>query len=201
MLKLYASVTSPFARKARAVAIEKGIAVDVALLTPPYRPHVAAANPLGKIPTLERDDGFPLFDSPVIAEYLDSLPSAAPSLIGTGETRLAVGVWQALADGLMEAAVARMIELRRPAEQQSAAVIRDQEAKIARALEYAAARVGDTFLVGDSFTLADIAIAAALGYVDLRYPHPWRDAHPRLAAYSERIATRPCLATTAPPTG
>lgn len=196
-MKLYASPTSPFARKPRAVALEKRLALEVVMVAPPYS-AVAPLNPLGKIPVLERDDGSVLFDSPVIVEYLDGLPSPAQSLLGDGEARLAVGVWQALADGVMEAAVGVLLEHRREPAQQAAWMLERQETKIKSAIDYAEARAGDGFLVGGRFTLADIALVAALGYVDLRFPHPWRDTHPRLAAYAERVGARPCLAETAP---
>ncbi len=197
-MKLIASPTSPFSRKVRAVALEKGLDLEVDMVTPPYS-AAAAANPLGKIPVLVRDDGSAVFDSPVIADYLDGLPSSAASLFGDGEERLAVEVWQALGDGIMEAAVLRMLETRRDQAQQAAWMIERQEKKIAAAFDYAEARAGDGFLVGDRFTLADITLCAALGYVDLRWPHPWRDSHPRLAAWSRRIGARACLAETAPP--
>ncbi len=194
-MKLYASPTSPFARKVRAVALEKRVKLAVEMLAPPYT-AVASLNPLGKIPVLERDDGSVLFDSPVIVQYLDALPSPEPSLLGDGELRWSVELWQALGDGIMEATVLRMLETRREPAQQAAWMLERQESKIAGALDYAEARAGDGFLVGGRFTLADIALCAAVGYVDLRYPHPWRDARPRLAAYVERVGARACLAET-----
>lgn len=196
-MKLYASPTSPFARKARAVALEKGLEIEVEMVAPPFA-AAAEHNPLGKIPVLVRDDESVVFDSPVIVEYLDGLPSEAPSLLGEGEERLAIAVWQAVADGVMEAAVMRMLETRREADKQAPWMVKRQEKKIAAAMDYAEERIGDGFLVADRFTVADIALCAALGYVDLRYPHPWREGHPGLAAWVERIGARPCLAETAP---
>jgi glutathione S-transferase len=134
----------------------------------------------------------------VIIEWLDGL-GHGPSLLGQGETRIAVSVWQALSDGIMDATVIRGAELRRPAEAQVAGALQHQEGKIARALEYADARVGQGFLVDDRFTVADIALCCALGYVDLRYPHAWRDAHPKLATYVDRVGGRPSLVETRPP--
>jgi glutathione S-transferase len=195
-MKLFASRTSPFARKARAVAGDKGIALEVEHVPLPYT-AVAPLNPLGKIPVLVRDDGSVVFDSAVIVEYLDGL--APPSLLGVGEARVEIGIWHALGDGIMEAAIAWMLESRRPADKQMPARAAHQQSKIERAFDYAEARVGDGFLVGDAFSLADIALCCAIGYVELRHPHDWRSTRPRLAAYLARTDARPCLAATRPP--
>jgi len=198
MQKLHASPTSPFARKVRAVAIEKGIELSLVMVAPPYV-AVAPLNPLGKVPVLVREDGSVVFDSPVIVEVLDAMPSSAPSLLGEGETRTAIQVWQALADGMTDAIVTQMLEARRPRAQRSNGVLEHQQGKITRALEYAEARVGDAFLVDGRVTVADLALACALGYLDLRHPDPWRPTYPRLADFAQRLASRPSLATTAPP--
>jgi glutathione S-transferase len=119
-MKLYGSLTSPYVRKCRVLIKEKALACefvagDVGAADSP----VAALNPLGKVPVLERDDGSPLFDSPVVLEYLDSLK--LPALLATsGEERWQMLRWQALADGIMDATVTRLLETRRPPEQQSA---------------------------------------------------------------------------------
>lgn len=196
-MKLYFSLTSPYARKVRAVAIERGIELALEVVTGPLS-SVSPHNPLGKVPVLVREDGTAVFDSPVIVELLDGL-GRGPSLLGDGEARIAVGIWQALADGIMDATVIRGMELRRPAAAQAPSTIQHQEGKIASALDYAEARVGDGFLVADRFSVADIAVCAAMGYVDLRHPHPWRDSHPRVAAFVERVGARRCLAETRPP--
>lgn len=197
-MKIYASPTSPFARKVRAVALEKQLDLAVEMVAPPYT-AVQGMNPLGKIPVLERDDGSVIFDSPVIVAYLDGLPSAGPSLLGEGETRLAVELWQALGDGIMDAAVLRLLETRREPAKQAAWMLERQESKITSALDYAEARAGDGYLVDGRFTVADISLCAAVGYVDLRYPHPWRETRPRLDAYIERVTARACLSYTRPP--
>jgi glutathione S-transferase len=197
-MKLYCSVTSPYARKVRAVALERRIELALELLTGPFT-SLSPHNPLGKVPVLVRDDGTAVFDSPVIIECLDGL-GHGPSLLGQGETRIAVGIWQALGDGIMDATVIRGMELRRPSEAQLPSTMQHQEGKIAHALEYAEARIGQGFLVDERFTVADIALCSALGYVDLRYAHAWRDAYPRLAGYVERVGARPSLVETRPTT-
>jgi len=198
MQTLHASPTSPFARKVRAVAIEKGIELSLVMVAPPYV-AVAPLNPLGKVPVLVREDGSVVFDSPVIVQVLDAMPSSSPSLLGEGETRVAIEVWQALSDGMTDSIVTQMLEARRPRAQRSTGVLEHQQGKITRALEYAEARVGDTFLVDGRLTVADLALACALGYLDLRHPDPWRPTYPRLTDFAQRLSSRPSLATTAPP--
>lgn len=199
-MQLYGSLTSPYTRKVRVVLAEKAIpcefvVADVMAADSP----VPALNPLGKVPVLTRDDGSTLFDSPVIAEYIDSM--AMPSLIPpVGDLRWSVRRWEALADGIMDAVVARLLESRRPVAQQSAEQVARQAGKVARALAFAEAALGDgNFLVADQFSLADIALAVALEYVDFRYPHDWRGRHRRLSEWLALTATRPSLASTQPP--
>jgi len=196
-MKLYTSLTSPYGRKVRAVALEKAIEVELVLVESPFF-EVVRLNPIGQIPTLERDDGSILFDSGVIAEYLDR--RSEPALRGEGEARIAIGVWNALADGLVEATMKRMVELQRKPEAQSRAFVRHAEGKIKRILAHAEDQIGDGYLVRDTFSFADVALACALDYLDLRYPHPWRERAPRLAAYGKRLLERPSLRQTRPPT-
>jgi glutathione S-transferase len=108
--------------------------------------------------------------------------------------------WQALADGLLEAVIARLLEGRRPIVQQSSDQIALQESRVAAALAYASARMtGEPFLLENRFTLADLALAVALEYIDFRYPHDWRAQHPRLAFWLAGISARPSFAETVPP--
>jgi glutathione S-transferase len=204
-MKLYVSLTSPYARKVRMVVAERGLDCPVvpAELRAEASP-VQRLSPLGKVPLLELDDGTALYDSPVIVEYLDAHPDAKgqPVLPSVGPARWAALRWQALADGCADAAVARMFELRRPAEQQAPSSIAWEERRIARALDAmdagaTAARGG--FLVDDRVSIADLAVASALGYIDLRYAHPWRERHPALAAWFASIGARPAVRETAPP--
>ncbi len=199
-MKLYGSLTSPYVRKARILIREKDLPCEFIAAGPsdPGSP-VPALNPLGKVPVLMLDNGEGLFDSPVIVEYLDSLkpPVLLPA---TGEARWDSLRWQALADGVLDAVVARMLELRRPPEQQSANDIRRQEDKVARALDYAAHRLGDgSWFVAGRFTLADLVMGVALDYTDFRYPHDWRARHPRLGRWLEGLSARPSFIETRPP--
>ncbi len=199
-MTLYGSLTSPYVRKARILIWEKDLPCEFIAAGPndPGSP-VPALNPLGKVPVLMLDNGEGLFDSPVIVEYLDSLkpPVLLPA---TGEARWEALRWQALADGVLDAVVARMLELRRPPQQQSANDIRRQEDKVARALDYAARRLGESpWFVAGRFTLADLVMGVALEYTDFRYPHDWRAHHPRLGRWLEGLGARPSFIETRPP--
>ena len=199
-MKLYGSETSPYVRKLRILIKEKHIPCEFIIEGPADAAgHVAALNPLGKVPVLLRDGGDVLFDSPVIAEYLDSL-QGEPLLPLTGEARWVTQRWHALAQGIMDAVVARMLEGRKPAEKQTPEVIRKQEGKIDAALKYADHNRHDaTYLVDDRFSLADIAMGVAIEYVDLRYPHDWRTQYPRLALWQMGMARRTSFIETLPP--
>jgi glutathione S-transferase len=199
-MKLYGSETSPYVRKLRILIEEKDIPCDF-VVEGPADPagNVAALNPLGKVPVLLRDQGDVLFDSPVIAEYLDSL-KGAPMLPASGESRWVVQRWHALSQGMLDAVVARMVEGRRPADKQMPEAITKQEGKIAAALKYADGAVGTgPYLVDNRYSLADIALAVALEYIDLRYAHDWRGTYPRLAKWLAPISARPALRKTLPP--
>lgn len=196
-MKLYGSPTSPYVRKCRIVLLEKGIPCEFTVASPSDAP-VAQLNPLGKVPVLVRDDGSSLFDSPVVLEYLDSLKP--PTLLAaSGEERWQMLRWQALADGIMDATVTRLLEMRRPAEQQSAKDIQRQAEKIARALAFAEQHAGGAYLMRNTFTAADLCLGAALEYVDFRYAHDWRAQHPQLARWLAGISRRPSFTETVPP--
>lgn len=199
-MKLYGSETSPYVRKVRILIKEKNIPCEFIIEGPADAAgHVAALNPLGKVPVLLRDGGDVLFDSPMIAEYLDSL-QGDPLLPLTGEARWVIQRWHALAQGIMDAVVARMLEGRKPAEKQTPEIIKKQEGKIDAALNYAnVALKGAVYLVDDRFSLADIALGVALDYVDLRYPHDWRTRYPRLALWHMGMARRVSFMETLPP--
>lgn len=199
-MKLYGSLTSPYVRKVRLVLLEKHIPYELIVEGPADAAgNVARLNPLGKVPVLVRDDGEVLFDSPMIVEYLDAL-GGEPLIPPPGEARWQAQRWHALGQGIAEATVARLMESRRAAEQQDAAVFKKQEGKVAAALAFADAHLkGNEFLVDNRLTVADLALGAALGYVDFRYAHDWRSAYPRLAQWYAQISRRPSFVETAHP--
>lgn len=203
-MKLYGTLTSPYVRKLRALIVEKKLDVEFVRVEKPADPegHVRRLNPLGKVPVLELDDGRALYDSPVIAEYLDAL--AGPALIpGSGEAR-----WQALricalADGMLDGIVARLLQTRLPESERSAGTIAHEEWRVDRAVAALATDVGRAtgpFLVGGNLSFADLTVAAAMGYHDFRWPErDWRRAHPMLRDWVEVMMARPSLRDTPPP--
>jgi glutathione S-transferase len=201
-MKLYGSLTSPYVRKARIALAEKGVPFEfvVAGANDPGSP-VPSLNPLGKVPVLERDDGDVVFDSLVIAEYVDSLKNRAALFPASGEPRWQVLRWQALGQGMLDATVARLMETRRPADKQVASSVTHQEAKIAAALKYADAKLRGAYLVGDRLTMADIALAVALEYLDFRFNSDWRRQYPRLDAWLAPFGARASFVDTRPPKG
>lgn len=201
-MKLYGSLTSPYVRKVRIVCREKNLKFDMVVEGPADAAgNVARLNPLRAIPVLERDDGEVYFDSPVICELLDSLNDKPRLYPASGEPRWQALRWHALAQGMKEATVTRLVEGRKPAERQDAAQIAKHEGRIAAAIAYAAERVtpGKFLLGGTDIGIADIALGAALEYIDLRYPHDWRGKHPKLAQWLAPISARPSFAETQPP--
>ncbi|MBP7649104.1 MAG: glutathione S-transferase [Phenylobacterium sp.] len=198
-MKLFYSPASPYARKVLVVAQELGIALEVVQVgaNPAGAPDptLAAANPLAKIPALLRDDGSSLHDSRVICEYLDSL-SSKPLTPPAGEARWSVLVEVSAADGLLDAALLARYEVAlRPEPLRWPEWLAGQMGKIERALDFFETHPRD----GENPSLADIAVACALGYLDFRFAHlDWRASRPKLAAFFAAISERPSLKSTAP---
>ncbi|HXU93503.1 MAG TPA: glutathione S-transferase N-terminal domain-containing protein [Gallionella sp.] len=199
-MKLLGTDTSPYVRKVRLVLLEKNIA-HTYLVDPPREPGsmVARVNPLGRIPALILDDETCVFDSPVIAEYLDTL-NDTPILIPRGDAlaRMRVRRWEALADGIMDSAVAVRNERVRPEEKQEPNNIALHNNAVTRALAHAAGMLGEReWCEGNTITLGDLALTSALVYLNLRQPErDWRGAHPNLAAWFERMSARPSVRAT-----
>ena len=201
-MKLIASLTSPFARKVRIVLAEKHIECELQIDVPwEADTHVPEYNPLGKIPVLLLDDGTPLYDSRVIVEYLDHAAPVHNLLPKDARSRIAVKRWEALADGISDAAAAIFLEKKRPEAQQSAVWILRQEQKVFRGLEVISSDLGDhTWCMGDNYSLADIAVGCALGYLTLRFPHiKWGETHPNLVRLAAKLNERVSFSSTVPP--
>jgi glutathione S-transferase len=201
-MKLIGSHTSPYVRKVRVVMAEKRIEYDM-VAENPFDPasRVPEYNPLGKVPTLVMEDGGAVFDSRVIVEYLDTITPVNKLIPASGRARVEVRCWEALGDGLCDAAILARLEAGRPAGEQSASWIRRQRDKVDHALAAAARGLGDKpWCSGNSYTLADIAVGIALGYLDFRFPDiAWRDAYANLAKLSDKLAQRASFADTLPP--
>jgi glutathione S-transferase len=163
--------------------------------------HVPDYNPLGMVPVLVLDDNHALFDSRVIVEYLDTVSPVSQLIPKDSRQRLAVRRWEALADGISDAAAAIYIEKKRPESQQSPEWIVRQEQKVFRGLEAMAEELGGkNWCTGEFFNLSDIATGCALGYLDLRFPEiEWRKAHPGLARLADKLSQRPSFKETLPP--
>lgn len=202
-MKLLGSLTSPYVRKVRVVMAEKKLDYEL-LLEDVWADDtiIQQYNPLGKIPCLIMDDYGSLFDSRVIVEYLDTLSPVGRLLPQSGRERASAKAWEAVADGIMDAAWAINTELtRRSPEQQSQAWITRQQGKIHAALKYMDTEFSaDTpYCLGINISLADLAVGCALNYLDLRFPEiTWREDYEKLAQLMERLEARPSFqATTA----
>lgn len=198
-MRLFSNALSPYGRKVMVVIHELGIEDRVELVDvhPRNRPdEVIAQSALGKIPILVTDDGVPVRDSPVIAEYLDAEFGGRRLLPAGGPGRWRILTRMADADGIIEAAILVRNERLRPPEQQSADWIAwnlDKVRRMLAALETAA----DELAAG--FDLGTIAAGCAVGYVPRRLPEfEGLAALPRLAAFYEELRKRPSFARTEP---
>ena len=201
-MKLIASLTSPYARKIRIVLAERHQPFELVVDIPwNADTHVPDYNPLGKVPALVADDGCVYVDSPVIAEYIDGV-LCSPLLIPAERAQaVKVKLVEALADGLIDAAVAIFLERKRTPDRQDSEWIARQFGKIDLALASLARQLGgSTWFHEQHLTLADIAVGCALGYLAFRFTEiGWRDQHPALAAFYDRLMTRESFLATVPP--
>jgi glutathione S-transferase len=190
MLVLRSSGASPFVRKVRIAADLLGLddriqVVEADTMNP--APDLLGQNPLGKIPTLVLENGETLYDSAVILDYLDALAGGG-KIIPPGWSRYEALRLEALADGIMEAALLIVYEGRwRPAEHRVEKWVDHQKAKVERALDFAQARYATP---GGPVHVGQIALACALGYLDLRHEGRWRQSHPKLVAWLDDFAKR-----------
>lgn len=200
-MKLIGSLTSPYVRKARIVLAEKKIEYEF-VLDNPWNPDtgVAKLNPLNKVPVLVLDDDSTLFDSRVIVEYLDSVTPNNRLLPAAGRERIRIKRWEALADGVLDATVAVVLESRRPEGQRNPSWIPRQREKIDLSLQMMSEELGEQpWCTGNAFSLADIAVGTVLGYLDFRLPDlDWRERHANLARLCDELMARPSFAETIP---
>jgi len=156
---------------------------------------IHASNPLGKVPCLVLEGGEAVFDSRVIVEYLDTLSPVGKLIPTNGRERAEVKTWEALADGLLDAALLARMEnvwVHRTPEQRSQAWIDRQLAKISEALRAMSQGLSDKpYCSGAYLSLSDIAVGCALGYLDFRFPEiAWREAHPNLDKLHAKLMQR-----------
>jgi glutathione S-transferase len=203
-MKLIGSPTSPYVRKVRVVMAEKKLEVQLAFEDPWAADVVLKSNPLGKVPCLVMEGGEAVFDSRVIVEYLDTLSPVGKLIPASGRERVEVRTWEALGDGLLDAAVAARMEATwsgRADGERSQAWIDRQLSRVHTTLKAMSQGLGDKpWCHGNSFTLADVATGCALGYLDFRFPQiDWRGSHPNLVKLYDKLAARPSFIDSAPP--
>ncbi|MDR2154918.1 MAG: glutathione S-transferase N-terminal domain-containing protein [Burkholderiaceae bacterium] len=205
-MRLIGTLTSPYVRKVRVVMAEKKLEYQ-------FAPEsvwaddttIAASNPLGKVPCLVVDGQDAIFDSRVIVEYLDTLVPVGKLIPPSGRQRVEVKTWEALADGLLDAAVLAYLERTwrgRDDSQRSQAWIARQMDKTDHALAAMSRGLGDkTWCAqGAHMTLADIAVGCALSWLDFRFPAlNWRERHTNLGRLlDEHLIQRASFAATMP---
>ena len=207
-MKLIGSLTSPYVRKVRIVMAEKKLDYQLELEDVWSNDHILKMNPLGKVPCLvmEGQDSITgaVFDSRVIVEYVDTLSPVGKLIPERGRERCEVRTWEALADGLLDASIAARLEQTWPgrsAAERSAAWTERQMSRVDAALKAMANGLGEKpWCSGNHFTLADIALGCALGYLEFRFPSiAWRETHPNLARHYDKLMARQSFQDTRPP--
>ena len=195
-MKLIGSVTSPYVRKVRIVMAEKKL--DYQFVTEDVwsnTTHIHASNPLGKVPCLVMEGGEAVFDSRVIVEYLATLSPVGKLIPAGGRERAEVKTWEALADGLLDAALLARMEAvwpdRKDSERSQAWIDRQLD-KIQHALHAMSHGLGEkAFCSGIHLSLSDIAVGCAVGYLDFRFPQiDWRTPYPNLHKLHDKLSQR-----------
>ncbi len=204
-MKLIGSNASPYVRKVRVVMAEKKLDYQFVLENVwAADTSIAASNPLGKVPCLVMEGGEAVFDSRVIVEYLDTLSPVGKLIPSSGRERAEVKTWEALADGLLDAALLARLEQggfagRTEAERSQVWTDR-QLAKVHAAIRAIAKGLGDKpFCSGIHLSLSDIAVGCALLWLEFRFPDiGWRAEHANLARLADKLSLRPSFADTRP---
>ena len=203
-MKLIGSLTSPYVRKVRIVMAEKKLDYQLELEDVWASDRISQSNPLGKVPCLVMEGGEAMFDSRVIVEYMDTLSPVSRLIPERGRERAEVRTWEALADGVVDAAIAVRLEQtyagRTDAQRSTAWIDRNLD-KIHAGIAAMGKGLGDKpYCAGIHLSLADIAVGCALSYLDFRFGHiDWRASHANLAKLSDKLALRTSFIDTAPP--
>jgi glutathione S-transferase len=203
-MKLIGSLASPFVRKARIAFHEKKIDIDLQI-DDVWSPEskLPELNPVGKVPTLVLDDGTVFYDSSVIVEYADTLSPVGHLIPSGGRERAIVKTWEALADGILEAAVLTRLERTWAArgDNRSQEWIDRQLGKIQTGLKAISDGIeGNSWCHNNQFGLADIAVGSVCGYLLFRFPEiEWQKEFPALNDFYSRISKRPSFVETPHP--
>lgn len=199
MSKLRYSSTSPFVRKVRVVAIETGQDKEIELIktvTADPNCDIGKDNPLNKVPALVLEDGSSIYDSHVICEFLDSRHEGAKFFPAAGPARWTALRREALANGMLDAGVLRMMESRRPEGERSAAWDQRQKLKMVQGLD---ALENEAAHFGSDFDIGLVSVAIVLDYFDFRFKaEDWCQGRPNLAKWHAAISERPSLKNTLP---
>lgn len=201
MFKLISATPSPYARKVRIALLEKGLPFELVTEVPwDSTTSTPDYNPLEKLPILVLDDGSTVYDSSFILQYLDLMFPQSPLLPVDLEGKLAARRLEVLCDGICDAVLLTFFERTRSEEIQSEEWLGRQRRKIDGGVREMDRLVGDSaFAVGDKFSLGDIAVGTALGYLSVRMPEfDWRSLYPNLAVFSARVERRSSFSTTVP---
>lgn len=201
-MKLYISAASPYARKVRVMLIEKKVPHDVETVNLWEPNDLQGVNPLGKVPALQLDDGRVLINSSLIADFLDSRHPDPRFIPADPDLRVDVKRFEALADGMMEAAAASIYEARFHDEaRRSRDWLERQRGKIDKGFAALESMLGSRrWCVGDAMSLADLTIACHIGFIMLRRPDLFpQDQHPQLVRLWKTMDARESMKRTAPP--
>jgi glutathione S-transferase len=203
-MKLIGSLTSPYVRKVRVVMAEKKLDFQLDLEDVWGSDSMLKSNPLGKVPCLVLDGGEAVFDSRVIVEYLDTLSPVGKLIPPSGRERTEVRTWEALADGVLDAAILARLEATwsgRNEGERSQAWIDRQMTRVLTSLKAMSQGLGEKpWCAGTHFSLADIAVGCALSYLDFRFAQiDWRSDYANLARLSEKLVVRQSFIDSAPP--
>lgn len=203
-MKLIGSLSSPYVRKVRVVMAEKRLEYRLELEDVWHSDAIVKSNPLGKVPCLVMEGGEAVFDSRVIVEYVDTLSPVGRLIPERGRDRTEVRTWEALADGIIDAAILARLEhtwAGRTDEQRSAAWVDRQMDKVHASLSAMSRGLADKpYCTGIHFTLADIATGCALGYLDFRFGQiDWRSPYSNLERLYSKLVQRQSFIDTKPP--
>ncbi len=201
-MKLIGSITSPYVRKVRIVMAEKKLDYQFALEDVwSADTTIGESNPLGKVPCLIMEDGGAVFDSRVIVEYLDAMSPVGKLIPTSGRERAEVKCWEALADGLADAALLMRIETtQRPDSTPSEQWLSRQRGKVDASLRAMSTGLGESgWCNGNHYSLADIAVGCSLDWLAFRFADiEWRDEYANLARLVDKLAERASFRETAP---
>jgi len=201
-MKLIGSLASPYVRKVRVVLAEKKLDYHLELENV-WAPEttIQKLNPLGKVPCLIMEDGYAMYDSRVIVEYLDAVSPVCKLLPPNGRERADIKCWEALADGVLDAGVLVRLERNlRPKAQQSDEWMARQLQKVELGLASMSERLGDdAYCASNHYSLADVAVGCCLGWLSFRFPEiDWRSKHPNLGRLFDKLSERQSFKDTVP---